>query len=67
MRNLVVALAIPMLTGTINFAQISEGGFPASFQTERFSNPEIFETSYQVHQLTSPDMDVVKLLSHRPC
>lgn len=43
-----------------SFAQISEGGIPASFRKTPVSEANPFGAAYQVHELTSPDMDAVR-------
>ncbi|MBK9192868.1 MAG: T9SS type A sorting domain-containing protein [Crocinitomicaceae bacterium] len=41
-------------------SQISEGGIPASFRKTLVDETSIFDQSYHVHTLVSPDMDAVR-------
>ena len=43
---------------TFTMAQISEGGLPTSFAKVVFPESSIYDQTYQVHQLTKPDIDL---------
>lgn len=61
MKKSLLSLILGIGIGLSSIAQVSEGGFPTSFEKVIAGESSVFDQHYQIHSLNAPDMLAVAL------